>query len=374
MGDHSSRHACVSTHHDVGQDRGPRSSHADDGPFGHAALHADARNDTSRLPPLNVRTVRRLGYLALLLGFAQIVFGAVVRITGSGLGCGNHWPDCYGSFTPGRDSPNLLVEISHRYGAAALSLAIVALAIAAWVNRRESGVVGPGGVLRPAVVAVLLVVVAALFGAVTVKMQLNPVVVATHLAIAMALLAVLVVVVVRAGGFGSPKAGAGSPRTFRAARGAVGLTFLALVFGALTANTPGAAAACQGFPWCTSIAEDGLPLWIQVTHRIIALLLLGHLIGINIGVRKRSELKPIRNAARAALGVVILQVFVAGAMVGMHFPPSLRSLHQAVGTALWIAVVALTSLSATSRAAGTSEIVRESPSRGEFATPEGVST
>jgi heme A synthase len=322
-----------------------------------------------------MRTIRRLGYLALLLGFAQIVFGAIVRITGSGMGCGDHWPDCYGSFTPAPNAPNLLVEISHRYGAAALSLAILALAIAAWLSRREAGVAGRGGVLRPSLLAVLLVVVAALFGAVTVKMQLNPVIVATHLGIAMSLLAVLVVVVVRAGGLGSTKVGAGSQRTFPSARAAVGLTFLALVFGALTANTPGAAAACQGFPWCTAIVEHGIPLWIQVTHRIIAFLLLGHLIGISVGVRKRREPKPIRNAAWTALGVVILQVLVAGAMVGMHFPPSLRSLHQAVGTGLWIAVVALASLSAGHRTnAGTSEIVRESPSRGEFATPEGVST
>jgi cytochrome c oxidase assembly protein subunit 15 len=219
-----------------------------------------------------------------------------------------------------------------------------------------------------------LVVVAALFGAVTVKMQLNPAVVATHLAIAMAVLAALVVVVVRAGGLGSTTVALGRQRTLRSARAAVGLAFLALVFGALTANTPGAAVACQGFPWCREIAQHGLPLWIQVTHRIIALLLLGHLIGISIGVRKRSEPRPIRNAAWAALGVVVVQILVAAAMVEMHFPASLRSLHQAVGTALWIVVVALAALAAGPRTNNTSEIVRESPSRGEYATPEGVST
>ena len=321
-----------------------------------------------------MRTVRRLGYLALLIGFAQIVFGAIVRITGSGMGCGDHWPDCYGSFTPAPNAPNLLVEISHRYGAAALSLAILALVIATWRARGEPGIGGRGGVLRPSLLAILLVAVAALFGAVTVKMELNPFVVVTHLAIAMSLLAVLVVVVVRAGGFGSPTVSAGSQHTFRAGRAAVGLTFLALVFGALTANTPGAALACQGFPWCRVIAEHGTPLWIQATHRIIAFLLLGHLIGISVGVRKRAEPGPIRNAAWAALGIVVLQILFAAAMVEMHLPPSLRSLHQAVGTALWIVVVALAALAEGPRATGISEIVRESPSRGEFATPEGVST
>lgn len=320
-------------------------------------------------------TVRRIAYVALLLGYAQVVFGAIVRITGSGLGCGDHWPDCYGSFTPTQNAPNLLVEISHRYGAATLSVAIVVLAITAWANRDQPGVGGPRGPLRSSLLALVLVIVAALFGAITVKLDLNSLVVATHLAIAMSLLAVLVVTVVRAGGFGAPAVEAPSGRTFRAARGAVALTFIALVFGALTANTPDASIACQGFPWCRVVAAHGKPLWIQATHRVLAFLLLGHLIGLTIGVNKRKEAGPIRAAAWSALGVVILQIIVAAGMVEMHLPPALRSLHQAVGTALWLAVVAVAALSVDRRPIGaTADIVRESPSRGEFATPEGVST
>ena len=76
----------------------------------------------SRRGYLTVPPLRRLAYLALVLGFAQVVFGAVVRITGSGMGCGDNWPDCLGSLTPVNTSPGLLIEISHRYGALALSL------------------------------------------------------------------------------------------------------------------------------------------------------------------------------------------------------------------------------------------------------------
>jgi heme a synthase len=320
-------------------------------------------------------TVRRIAYLALLIGFAQVVFGAVVRISGSGLGCGDHWPDCYGSFTPSTNAQSLLVEISHRYGAAALSIAIIVLVLVALRQRNVDGVAGPGGTLRPALLAVLLVVVAALFGAITVKMKLSPLIVVTHLAIAMALLAVLVVAVVRAGGFGAKRIPARYPRTLRSARAAVGLTFLALVFGALTANTPGASHACLGFPWCRTVAGNGTPFWIQVTHRIIAFLLLGHLTGIFFASRKRAESVVIRRATATALGVVVLQIVIAAAMVELNLPPGLRSLHQAAGTLLWICVVALTALAAGTR--GVTEIERiayESPSRGEFATPEGIST
>lgn len=322
-----------------------------------------------------MRTLRRLGFLALFLGFAQVVFGAIVRITGSGMGCGDHWPDCYGSLAPVNSGQTLLIEISHRYGAAALSLAIAALALAAWLKRREPGVAGPGGVLRSSLLAIVLVVVAALFGAVTVKLSLHPWVVVSHLAIAMALLAVLVAAVVRAGGLGAPAVAERSGRTLRGARAAAGLTFIALVFGALTANIPGAAASCQGFPWCRTVSATGAPLVIQSAHRIIAFLLLGHLIGLAIGVRKRAEQQPIRIAAWTALSVVILQIVVAAAMVEMQLPASLRSIHQAIGTALWISVAALATLArGRSFTTDIERIVYESPSRGEYATPEGVST
>jgi heme a synthase len=245
----------------------------------------------------------------------------------------------------------------------------------AWTHRKEFGVSGAGGPLRPSLLALTLVVVAALFGAVTVKLALNSIIVVTHLSIAMALLAVLLLVVVRAGGFGAGSVPARYQRTLRSGRAAAAITFVALVFGALTANTPGAAVACQGFPWCRVIAEHGTPLVIQATHRIIAFLLLGHLIGVVIGVTTRGETRAVRNAAWTALGVVLLQIIVAAAMVEMHLPPELRSIHQAVGTALWIAVVTLTALASGSvETTDIERIVYESPSRGEFATPEGVST
>ena len=322
-----------------------------------------------------MRTLRRLSILALVIGFAQVVFGAIVRITGSGMGCGDHWPDCYGSFTPAHTAPTLLVEISHRYGAAALSIAIVLLAGLAFQKRRLTGVGGRGGVLRPAIVALLLVIVAAIFGAVTVQMELEPLVVVTHLAIAMTLLAVLVVAAVRAGAFGAPATGSVSPRTFRAARAGVALTFLALVLGALTANVAGAPLSCRGFPLCRDVAGTGAPLWIHITHRAVAFMLLGHVFGMAIAAQRRDEPGRLRVAAWTVAGIVVLQIAVAAAMVEMQLPPVFRSLHQAVGTALWIAMVTLATLSAArSPAERVHEIVKDSPSRGEFATPEGVST
>jgi len=283
--------------------------------------------------------LRRLGLAALVLAYLQIVFGAIVRITGSGLGCGDHWPDCYGSFTPANGGLGLLIEISHRYGAAVLSTAVFALALAAFFKRDEPGVGGPGGVFRWSLAALGLVVLAALVGAATVKLALNPFVIVTHLGIAMSLLGVLALTSLRAGGLGalSDMSGA-SPRTWRAARIAVVLAALTLVLGALTANVPGAAVSCGGFPWCRTVNVGGPPLVLQITHRVIAFLLFGHLWGIAAALPKRNEPSVLVRAARVAFALAVAQVLIAGAMVEMHLPMVFQSLHQATGTLLWLSI------------------------------------
>jgi heme A synthase len=292
-----------------------------------------------------MRVLRRLALTALILAYLQIVFGAIVRITGSGLGCGDHWPDCYGSFTPANRGFGLLIEISHRYGAAILSIAVVALALAAFLARDEQGVGGSGGVLRSSV------------GAATVKLALNPVVIVTHLAIAMSLLAVLSVTVLRTGAFGAQSDLTGaSGRTWRAARMAVVLSALTLVLGALTANVPDAATSCGGFPWCRVVNAGGTPLVLQITHRVVAFLLFGHLWGIAAAVPRRNEPRALVRSARIAFGLAVLQVLIAAAMVEMHLPMVLRSLHQATGTLLWLSVCVLAGLS---RIASPAESKRE---------------
>ncbi len=289
-----------------------------------------------------MQRLRRLSYAALVLAFAQIVFGAIVRISGSGMGCGNHWPKCAGQWFPPANRIDLIIEITHRYIALGLTIVVIGLVVAAFLKRAEAGVGGEGGVLRPAAAAAGLVIAAALLGAITVKLALNPIIIATHLTIAMSLLATLALAAGRAGGFAAQAdLSSATPRTWKAARVAVILTLVTVVLGALTANLPGAAASCGGFPWCRTFTELGSGLYVQVTHRVIAFLLFGHLGGLQAAVARRKEPPVIVRAARIAFGAAILQILVAAAMIEMHFPPVFRSLHQAVGTLLWLSVVVL---------------------------------
>jgi len=283
----------------------------------------------------------------MALAFAQIVFGAIVRITGSGMGCGDHWPKCLGAWFPPLNRVDLVIEITHRYMALGLSIAVVALLVLASTRRAKPGMTGPEGLVGPSMLAAVLVVAAALLGAVTVKLGLNSFVIAAHLTIAMSLLAVLAIVAVRAGAFGgSARLEGATPRTVTAARVATVMALSILVLGALTANLPGAAVSCGGFPWCRSVNSAGLGLTVQIIHRVLAFLLLAHLWAVARGTARRNEPAPIVRAARISFGLVILQVVIAAAMVEMRFPPVFRSLHQAVGALVWLAIVILTILSA----------------------------
>jgi cytochrome c oxidase assembly protein subunit 15 len=290
---------------------------------------------------MSLSTLRRFAYAALCVAFAHLIFGAIVRISGSGMGCGDHWPLCYGRLFPPFDRPDLVVEWTHRLLASILVLSVAAFAVMAWRARRMAGVGGRGGVLRAALLAVIVVVAAALLGAVTVKLGNTPYATVAHWLVAMTLFATLGAAAIRAGALGG--AGAigehASPRVARAAYAAALLAFLTVALGGLTAKLPSAAIACRSFPLCgPDPAAGATAVHVQLTHRILAFLLLLHLIGVVSGLsRRREESRTVARAAMLALGLVIVQLTVAASMVLLTLPPFLRSLHEAVGVSVWLA-------------------------------------
>ena len=138
---------------------------------------------------------------------------------------------------------------------------------------------------------------------------------------------------------GARSTAAGSPKTLRAALAAAALTFVVVVMGGLTANLPGAAAACRGFPHCGIAMVRTSALHVHLTHRVLAILLVLHVIGVVIGVSKRAEPQPVRTSSRVALALLLVQVAIAVMLVTSTPTPAVRSLHQATGTAAWLAIV-----------------------------------
>ena len=277
------------------------------------------------------------------------MLGGIVRITGSGMGCGDHWPRCNGEWFPPLDLPTL-IEISHRWAAALVSLLVLAVAVVALRRHRSEP-----ALRNPALLAALLLVVQVLLGAVTVKLVLPPSVVITHFANAMLLLAALLVTALRASADPAlPLGRAERHSSHSLVLAAAGLGFVVVLFGAQVANFD-AGLLCLGFPLCngSALPPQGHLAGLHWAHRVLAFGFLA-LLGVLVARVSRTDFRgaPVRRWAWIVLGATLVQVAVAAAMVLHLLPTGLRALHLLVGTTIWAALVILTFHSArTPRAA-----------------------
>ena len=320
------------------------------------------RSDYSAETSAAFRKIRAAAAVALGVAFIHVVFGAIVRISGSGMGCGDNWPKCYGHWFPPMNRPDLIVEVSHRYLASIVTLAVIALAVVTFRLRKVARVGSPNGPMRTAMGALAAVVATALLGGLTVKLGNAMFATVAHWILALTLLALLVMTLVRSADRSEDARGV-SDKTFRVATAAATLAAIVVVMGGVTAKYPGAPIACLSFPHCG--ANPAVPVnagYVQMTHRILAILLVLHLIGAYMAIRKRRavEAPDVVQAAKFAMMFGVLQILIAGAMIGMKLPPVLRSAHQAVGVAIWLSTFAFAYMArVASRPVETTEVFPE---------------
>lgn len=294
---------------------------------------------TQALPSTpNASRFRWLAFSTSLATFLLIVVGGIVRVTGSGMGCGDHWPLCDGQLFPPLDLPTF-IEISHRFITALVSPLILATAFVAWRNYRRVR-----WIVAPALLAVALLVIQIMLGAVTVKLTLPPAIVALHLANALALLALLLVVTVVAFQYKKDPRLGEALFHFDALSRLVGVTALGtyflLITGALVTATH-AGAACSGWPLCDGVFTPSTVLgWLHMTHRYVAgavgLLIIGSAVQ---AWRLRRRDTPIIIAAFVTLILFGSQILVGAANVLNNFPVFLNGLHLALATAVWASMV-----------------------------------
>lgn len=96
-------------------------------------------------------------FVLYLLGV--ILFGAWVRITGSGAGCGDHWPTCHGQVIPRADDVKTVIEYTHRLTSGMCGIFGVALVGWAYARHRM------GKVFVGALLTLVFIILEALIGA-----------------------------------------------------------------------------------------------------------------------------------------------------------------------------------------------------------------
>src|ERR1700681_3527326 len=78
------------------------------------------------------RRFRKFAWGVLAYNVAVILWGALVRATGSGAGCGGHWPLCNGDVLPEISQSATVIEFTHRVMSGAALIAVLALFRWAW--------------------------------------------------------------------------------------------------------------------------------------------------------------------------------------------------------------------------------------------------
>jgi heme A synthase len=291
------------------------------------------------------KTARRMGRAALFAAvytYLLVVFGGLVRITESGLGCGDDWPKCHGQWIP-EFTLQTVIEYVHRLLGVSIGLVIIALTIYVVKHRKRPGIGGQNGIALPIYIAMALVVVQGLLGAVTVVLELPTEVVVVHFMTALIIMGLLLQAAVRAGTLGGESAAAPAATAARYRKASVAaalLGFVVITFGALTANTTGAPQACQGFPLCNgALLPASVPqVHLHWTHRLLAFALFLHVL---FTVLRRTELRGAAwRAGIIALLLITTQLVVAAALVLLHLPRELMAIHLAAGAAVWGALVA----------------------------------
>jgi heme A synthase len=202
-----------------------------------------------------------LALTAALLTVGLIVFGAVVRVTDSGLGCGNHWPLCNGTIFPPLDNLTAWIEWLHRLFAVLIGLFGLAMLVVAIRDYRKQN----RGVLVATVLAAILYAVQAFLGRAVVLEDLRPALVTLHLGIAMLLVGGLIAA--WAGAIYAPKQRYPRDSFTALVYITTGLALVIILTGALVRGE-GASLACTDWPLCNGSLLPFDQGRLQVYHMV----------------------------------------------------------------------------------------------------------
>ena len=324
---------------------------------------------------------QKLNWVLVFITFDLIVFGAFTRLTDSGLGCPD-WPGCYGTSNPWHAIGEIRlaeanmptgpvtvikawIEMIHRYLAMTVGILILIQVGLAWSKLKKLGKKPLLGSLS----LLLLVCVQGVFGAWTVTLKLQPIIVSVHLMLALVLLACLTTYAQQ-----QWEEQSSSVLRFQIKPLSAKLLLLAAValctqiFLGAWVSTNYAVLACPDFPtcmgslWPETAWQEGFTLWRQLglnaqgesitpvalqtihwAHRIFALIALASLGLLGMGALQLSNpaMPGMGRIAKLLLGLLILQALTGISNVVFQWPLLAALMHTAGSAALVFCLVRL---------------------------------
>jgi cytochrome c oxidase assembly protein subunit 15 len=292
-----------------------------------------------------VDRLTRFAWVVLGYNILVILWGAVVRATGSGAGCGSHWPLCNGEVVPRAQATATLIEFSHRLTSGVALLLVLALLV--WVFRvRPRGHPTRGAALW----AMVFMLGEAAVGAMLVLFELvaenrslaRGLFMAMHLVNTFFLLGALALTAHFAGG-GPPQRLRGRTRE---------ATLLALAaFLVLLSSASGAVAALGDtlFPSQTLAeamradlsATSHLLVRLRVLHPFVAVATAALLVALSIAAGRFAFDRSVKRLARTLAGLAVMQTALGAVNVLLLAPVVLQLLHLLLADVVWIVFVLL---------------------------------
>lgn len=272
-----------------------------------------------------------------------ILWGALVRATGSGAGCGRHWPLCNGEMLPQAAAAATLIEFTHRVTSGLALLLVVGLF---WWSRRA---LSQGHRARTAAGwALIFIGIEALIGAGLVLLELvgsndslgRAGYLAAHLLNTFFLLGALALTAhwsVRESSSSAP-AGGGARWLLGGGLAAILIVGMTGAIAALGDTLFPSQTVAEGF---RADADPGAHFLVRlrVLHPVLAILA-GLYLSVMVWAVERKRVTAARwGWGRAVTGLVLLQLGVGLTNLFLLAPTAMQLVHLLVADLLWIAVV-----------------------------------
>jgi heme A synthase len=294
------------------------------------------------VPERRVDGFSRFAWSVLVYILLVVLWGAYVRATGSGAGCGGHWPLCNGEIVPHSPAAATIIEYTHRVSSGLALIAVTLLGV--WAFRRYPR---RHVVRRFAALSIAFLVLEALLGAGLVLLDYvaknasagRAVYLSAHLVNTQILLAMLVLTAWFSCVPGSAASLRAKPWPLLAALPVVLLVSVTGAMAALGDTLYPAISFTEGFGREMAPAAQGL-LRLRPLHPLFALA--GGAFVLFAALRPAGKANRRITAARlTVLGLVLVQ-WIAGALnIVLLAPVWMQIVHLLVADLLWLTVVIL---------------------------------